>query len=231
LARHGRRVYLAVRRCWWWPFRYRGNDTFWWVVEQGLLKRPAPPPTSPLALISPQVTGVDGGRTLNLHTLARDGLALLGHFMGVTGRTLQFAADLAEQIAAADEQARRIIDGIDAFAAERGMTGLAPDDVRGNAALWTHEASDPIRELDLDAAGIATVVWATGYRPAFEWVDLPVFDEAGAPRHEYGVGSCPGLYFPALQQADSFPGITLDAASISAAILARAPRAEHDTRS
>jgi putative flavoprotein involved in K+ transport len=43
------------------------------------------------------------------------------------------------------------------------------------------------------------VVWATGFRPDYRWIDLPVFDETGRPRHERGVvHEAPGLYFVGL---------------------------------
>jgi putative flavoprotein involved in K+ transport len=44
--------------------------------------------------------------------------------------------------------------------------------------------------LDVDA-----VIWATGYRPDYSWIDLPVLDEQGRPRHRRGVTDVPGLYF------------------------------------
>ncbi|MGE5277559.1 MAG: flavin-containing monooxygenase [Acidobacteriota bacterium] len=48
----------------------------------------------------------------------------------------------------------------------------------------------------LDAAN---VVWCTGFHPGFSWIDLPIFDEHGEPRHEAGfVASEPGLYFVGL---------------------------------
>jgi putative flavoprotein involved in K+ transport len=45
-------------------------------------------------------------------------------------------------------------------------------------------------ELEVDA-----VIWATGYRPEYSWIKLPVFDEHGRPRHRRGVSEIPGLYF------------------------------------
>jgi putative flavoprotein involved in K+ transport len=46
---------------------------------------------------------------------------------------------------------------------------------------------------------VANVIWCTGSRPDFGWVDLPVFDEDGLPRHDRGVvASQPGLYFVGL---------------------------------
>ncbi len=50
------------------------------------------------------------------------------------------------------------------------------------------------RRLDLRAAGIRTVVWATGYRRRYPWLRLPVLDGRGEIRHEDGVTAQPGLY-------------------------------------
>ncbi len=45
-------------------------------------------------------------------------------------------------------------------------------------------------EVEVDA-----VIWATGYRPDYSWIDLPIFDENGRLRHRRGVTDVPGLYF------------------------------------
>jgi putative flavoprotein involved in K+ transport len=45
-------------------------------------------------------------------------------------------------------------------------------------------------ELEVDA-----VIWATGYRSDYSWLELPIFDEAGRLRHRRGVIDVPGLYF------------------------------------
>jgi len=64
---------------------------------------------------------------------------------------------------------------------------------------------------------VANVVWCTGYQPGFDWIDLPIFDEEGQPRHERGVvEEVPGLYFCGLffQHAfwsETFPGMPKDA--------------------
>ena len=49
------------------------------------------------------------------------------------------------------------------------------------------------------ALEVANVVWCTGFRPDFAWIDLPVFDDDGEPRHDRGVvAGQPGLYFVGL---------------------------------
>jgi putative flavoprotein involved in K+ transport len=217
LARHGRRVYLSAGRCWWKPAWYRGHDAFWWNVRLGGMEKSAAKGKG----LTPQLTGQDGGRTLNLHTLARTGVTLLGHPTGVEAGIIHVAPDLDAQIAQADEDALKALDAIDAFVEQHGMDILARDDVRGDTTLWTHAANEPIAALDLEARGISTVIWATGYRLDFGWVRLPAFDADGYPHHEMGVATYPGLYFPALPGKDTFVGLTHDAKAIAAAIDAR----------
>jgi putative flavoprotein involved in K+ transport len=53
----------------------------------------------------------------------------------------------------------------------------------------------PVLE-DGRALEVANVVWCTGFRPGFSWIDLPVLEDDGEPRHDRGVvASEPGLYF------------------------------------
>ena len=68
--------------------------------------------------------------------------------------------------------------------------------------------TDPVLELDLNKAGIAAIIWATGYALDYGWVKIDVFDEKGRPRHERGISTVPGLYFLGLpwlsRRASSF---------------------------
>lgn len=52
---------------------------------------------------------------------------------------------------------------------------------------------------DGSVADVKSIVWSTGFRPDFSWVDLPVFEADGYPRHQRGVTSVPGLYFLGLR--------------------------------
>ncbi len=52
-----------------------------------------------------------------------------------------------------------------------------------------------VTELDLAVEGISTVLWTTGYAPDYDWLDIPVLDEFGRPRHVRGVSDVPGLTF------------------------------------
>jgi putative flavoprotein involved in K+ transport len=67
---------------------------------------------------------------------------------------------------------------------------------------------------------VTNVVWSTGFQPGFEWIDLPVFDENGWPRHRSGVvDSVPGFYFVGLpflhaMSSSMIHGVGRDAARI-----------------
>ena len=48
------------------------------------------------------------------------------------------------------------------------------------------------------SSGITSILWATGFRPDLSWIDLPLTDEQGWPKHRRGVTEFPGLYFVGL---------------------------------
>jgi putative flavoprotein involved in K+ transport len=77
---------------------------------------------------------------------------------------------------------------------------------------------------------VANVVWCTGFRRDFSWIDLPVFDDAGEPLHERGVARIPGLYFVGLlflYSATSYvlPGVGRDAKRIARHLARLSPAA------
>ncbi len=198
----GRRVFLSVGSCGRVPRRYRGHDTFWWL---GQLSQRGPelgfPPVTvdqlpdPRARFAcnPHLSGKNGGHEINLRRLGADGITLLGRLAGVDGARLELADDLERNLAGADRFfEERFQPDIDRFIAAAGMD--APPDDRVPFDF------DPpvIRDLDLRAAGIGTVIWASGYRPDLGWVRAADLDEMGYPRQVRGVTAVPGLYFVGL---------------------------------
>jgi putative flavoprotein involved in K+ transport len=224
LHRAGRDVHIAVSMCPRAPRRYRGRDVAWWLVQlfQHGADHGIPVPTvddlpSPAARFAcqPQVSGKDGGHDIDLRNFARRGMRLYGRLESAHGATVWFSDDLGDRLAFADrwfdERFRPLFD---AYEAAAGI-GAAPDDRPAPDDFTPPTAT----ELDLDAAGIGAVVWATGYRLDFGWVDLPVMDEWGYPRHTRGVTTHPGLYAVGLpwlhsQPSAVFAGIGADAAHI-----------------
>jgi putative flavoprotein involved in K+ transport len=80
---------------------------------------------------------------------------------------------------------------------------------------------------------VSNVVWCTGFREEFSWIDLPIFGEDGRPLHERGVvvGE-PGLYFVGLrfqyaEWSDVLPGVGWDAEYIAEYIVSSEPNSRH----
>jgi putative flavoprotein involved in K+ transport len=88
------------------------------------------------------------------------------------------------------------------------------------------------RLADGRALEVAVVVWATGFRPDFGWIELPIFDHAGNPTHHRGVvAAAPGLYFLGLPfqytpTSDHVGGVGRDARHIAQRLAGLADRAE-----
>ncbi len=224
LLQAGRDVHLAVSMCPRAPRRYRGRDCIWWLLQSFLhgaevgVKFPTvedlPSPAARFGC-NPHLTGKDGGHDLDLRQLARRGVHLHGYLDAISGTAVRFSADLAERLRFADtmfdEEFRPLFD---AYIAAAGIE--APPDDRPPPDTFTPATAT---ELDLDRAGVRSVIWATGYRLDFGWVDLPVLDAWGYPRHHRGVTTHPGLYaigLPWLHSEPSsvFAGVGADAAHI-----------------
>jgi putative flavoprotein involved in K+ transport len=220
----GREVHLAVSMCPSAPRRYRGRDVIWWLMHTFLegeavgvhfpTVHDLPSPAARFAC-NPHCSGKDGGHDITLRQLARRGVRLYGRLESAAGNQAQFSADLADRLAFADAWFDRMLKPLfDAYAAAAHIE--APADDRPPPE---QDVPPTATELDLDAAGVRSVVWATGYRLDFSWVDLPIFDEWGYPRHQRGVTVHPGLYAVGLPWLHSEPssviaGVGADAAHI-----------------
>jgi 3-oxoacyl-ACP reductase-like protein len=172
----------------------------------------------------PQISGKDGGRTLNLHKFARDGVTLLGRIQGVVAGTIDLAPDLKDNLARADKFEADFARKVDEFIAKNGID--APEEVLPQFRDGYN--IEEVRELNLTAANITSVIWATGYSFDFGMVRLPAFDGDGFPVQKRGVTEYPGLYFvgmPWLHNAKSgiLFGVAQDAAHIASTIDKEAP--------
>lgn len=189
----GRKVYLAVGdapRC---ARLYRGRDVVDWLADMGYYDIGVD--AHPLREgvrdnTNHYVTGRDGGRDIDLRRFAREGMQLFGRLNGLQGSTLQFAADVAGKLEAADAVYNRINASIDKYIAEQGIEA-PPGAVY--VPVWSPDAET--RELELAGSGIASIIWCIGFQPDFSWVQVPVFSGSGYPGHQRGVTAHKGLYF------------------------------------
>ena len=227
LHESGRQVYLSTSSCGRVPRRYRGKDSTWWLARLGFYDRTLdqlPSPTAKFAC-NPHVSGNQGGHDINLRQFARQGMTLLGHVQAAQGKQLLLAPDLEENLAKADAFAAQITQGIDEYITKTGME-VAANRTTGEAPSKSATPTKPLLTLDLQSAGISTIIWASGYKLDFGWVQLPVFDQAGYPVHRRGITASPGLYFLGLHwlyktKSALLFGIGEDAAFIASAIADR----------
>jgi putative flavoprotein involved in K+ transport len=223
LARAGRTVYLALGRCSWLPRRYRGRDITQWNDATGFSTQPVQSLDDPAARLKclPMLTGTDTGEDMTPRTLRDEGIVITGRLIGVDRNIVSFADDLAATLAAGDAFVALIKAQIDAYIEANALDApVAP----GGSPI--PDMCETLRELDVDAAGVTSIVWATGYRMDFGWILDAEFDEQGFPVHQGGVTSEPGLYFVGLPwlttRGSSFiPGVGPDAERIVADIAAR----------
>jgi putative flavoprotein involved in K+ transport len=190
IQRSGRPVTLAVGEHIRMPRRYRGRDIQWWMDAAGILDL-AYDEVDDLGRVrevpSLQLTGNDKGRMLDLNALSAIGVRLAGRLAAIRDGKALFSGSLANQAALSDLKMNRLLDSIDAWAAEKVIDVPPPE----RFASTRIEASPP---LALDLKSIRTMLWATGFRPDYSWLEVPVLDRKGRIRHEGGVADAPGLY-------------------------------------
>lgn len=192
LNRAGRKVLLSVGPHDRPPRRYRGRDFVWWLGVLGLWDLAAAEPGTEHVTIA--VSGAYGGQTMDFRRLAVEGVTLAGRTERYDDGVLHFAPDLAHNIAAGDANYMAMLDAADAFVARTGMD--LPEEPEARKPFPDPACLvEPLSELDLSAEGISCVIWATGYRRDYGWLDVDAFDSAGAPIHQRGVSKAPDVYF------------------------------------
>ncbi len=212
------------------PRTYRGRNIEWWSDAAGLLDerydevddidraRRTP---------SPQIIGSDHGALVDLNALTELGVEVVGRFAGVYDGRARFSGGLPNLCALADLKMNRMLEAIDEFASETWLDGQVPAPDR---PAPTRIPKEPRLELDLKAAGVRTVIWATGFRPDYSWLHVPAFDRRGRLRHDGGVVDAPGLYvmgLPFMRRRKSLQidGVGVDACDLADHMEARLHRA------
>jgi putative flavoprotein involved in K+ transport len=192
LLRSGREVYLSVGPHDRPPRAYRGKDFVWWLGALGKWDARAQTPGTEHVTIA--VSGALGGHTVDFRNLGNRGMKLVGRTDRCEGGLLHFAPDLAENIARGDANYLSVLDEADAHVAREGLE--LPEEPGARVFEPVPDCvTNPILSLDLKAAGVSAVIWATGYVLDFGWIEMDIFDEKGRPRHDKGVSEVPGLYF------------------------------------
>jgi putative flavoprotein involved in K+ transport len=217
----GRDVTIAVGAHTRVPRRYRGLDIFWWLDCIGVLDRTIDQmPDAGRARREPSLQLVGGPvhRALDLAALRAAGVRLVGRVVAVAGRRLRLTGDLARNVAEAHRGAARLLAAIDCHVDEHGLPdGFVLTDPEPLAPVPVEPGVD---ELDLGSEGITAVVWATGHRRNYDWLQIPVLDASGEIRQRRGVTPVPGLYvlgqrFQYRRSSNFIGGVGRDAAYLA----------------
>jgi putative flavoprotein involved in K+ transport len=216
----GRRVVLSVGEHVRLPRVYRGQDIAWWMDTVGIMNmrydaiedigraRRVP---------SLQLIGTPERKTIDLNSLREAGIEIVGRLVGLHDGKAQFSGSLANHCMLADLKMNRLLDGIDTWVSENGRDDAFDAPHRfASTDLGPHV---PLG-MDLNDGGIKTVIWATGYRPDYSWLDAPVFDRKGRIRHDGGVVDAPGMYVMGLPFMRRRKSSFIDGAGDDAAELA-----------
>jgi putative flavoprotein involved in K+ transport len=220
--RSGRPVTLSVGEHVRLPRLYRGKDVLWWMEQSGVWNQrydEVDDIVRARRLPSPQLIGTPERSTLDLNALSRIGVRLVGRLSAMRDGRALFSGGLKNQFALADLKMNRLLETFDDWARTSGRDADVGSSER--FAPTQPPASSPLN-LDLRSGEIRSVVWATGFRPDYSWLKVPVIDEKGHLRHEGGVVvDAPGMYalgLPVLRRRKStfIHGVEDDAREIVA---------------
>jgi putative flavoprotein involved in K+ transport len=194
IRRSGRRVTISVGEHVRLPRTYRGRDVLWWMDASGVWNQrydEIDDLTRARRLPSPQLVGTPERLTLDLNTLSDAGVELVGRLAAVRDGRALFSGGLRNLFALADLKMDRLLDTFDAWARTHGRD----DDVSPPERFAPTRVPPSSRlELNLASGEIGSIIWATGFRPDYRWLNVPVVDRKGQLRHEGGVVDAPGLY-------------------------------------
>ena len=194
LRRSGLPVTLSVGEHVRLPRTYRGRDVLWWMDTAGVWDQrydEVEDLTRARRLPSPQLVGTPERTTLDLNALASMGVELVGRWTAVRDGRALFSGGLRNVFSLADLKMERLLDTFDEWAKTSGYDA----EVGPPERLAATRVPEPARlQLDLRSGEIRTIVWATGFRPDYGWLDVPVVDAKGQLNHEGGVVGSPGLY-------------------------------------
>jgi putative flavoprotein involved in K+ transport len=195
----GRPVTLCVGEHIRAPRIYRGRDIQWWMEHTGVhherydqvddIARARRVP-------SMQLVGSPERMTLDLNALSAMGVKLAGRLVGIRDGSALFSGSLRNQCALSDLKMNRLLDGIDQWAAGNGLDGEIEPPAR---LAPTYVENSPPLGMKLTSGEIQTILWATGYRPDYSWLHVPVLDRKGQVRHDGGVTESPSLYLMGMQ--------------------------------
>jgi putative flavoprotein involved in K+ transport len=217
----GRHVLLSVGEHIRMPRVYRGRDIQWWMDAIGAMDvryDAVEDIERARRLPSLQLVGTPDRVTVDLNSLRKTGVELVGRLVGLHDGKAQFSGSLANCCALSDLKMNRLLASIDGWVNANGFTERFPTPHRYEP---TDVGPETRLSMDLHHSRIRTVIWATGYRPDYSWLDVPVLDRKGRIRHDGGIVAAPGMYvlglpFMRRRKSSFIDGAGGDAADLAA---------------
>jgi putative flavoprotein involved in K+ transport len=192
LLRAGKSVHLSVGPHDLPPRSYRGRDFVWWLGVLGKWEAVTKDPGTEHITIA--VSGAHGGQTVDFRGLAERGIILLGRTHSVKKNVMRFESDLAKNIANGNSYTLSLLDQADEYVIRNGLD--FPLEPEAREVLPDPDCvTNPILEINLEKAGINSIVWATGFDVDFGWLKVNALDENGKPKHDRGISTESGIYF------------------------------------
>lgn len=197
----GKTVWLSVGSAGRRPRRYRGRDSSWWNFTMGGFDKTIENVESIESArygSSSHTSGAKGGHNIYLRQMAKEGVNLIGPVTGGEGSKLSLRTDLADVLLGVDAHPVKWKQNVDAYIETHGIQA-PPDDTVDPPNISDWPMGDALSSLDLFKVGISTIIWATGFKYDFSWIDLPITGEHNFPIQRRGVTEYAGLYFMGLQ--------------------------------
>jgi len=169
------------------------------------------------SLPSMQLIGSPEHQTISLNSLQSNGVEIVGRSMCSNGNCIQLSGSLANVCQLADLKMNRLLRALDEWIAHSDIQDICSE---AYDLAPTRLPETPQLSLDLKDRGIKTIIWATGFRPDYSWLNLPVINGRGRLRHQGGVVAAPGLYamglpFMRKRKSNFIDGVADDAAALS----------------
>jgi putative flavoprotein involved in K+ transport len=217
----GHRVVLSVGEHVRMPRTYRGRDILWWMNAIGAMDvhyDAIEDIERARGLPSLQLVGTPERTTVDLNSLRGAGVEIVGRLVGLRDGKAYFSGSLANHCMLADLKMNRLLASIDDWVLIGDLTDRFPSPHRYGP---TNVGPSARLSMDLHDSRIRTVIWATGYRPDYSWLDVPVLDRKGRIRHDGGVVATTGMYvlglpFMRRRKSSFIDGAGDDAAELAA---------------
>jgi putative flavoprotein involved in K+ transport len=222
----GKKVYLSTSRVARIPRRYRGKDIVDWLMSMGFFNLKTEQVTDPaiLDMKVPLLSGIGAfGHTISLQALSKKGVVILGKMDHADDHNVYFAANAPEHVKFGDGFSMKCKGMVDDFIQKNQIVAELPEEDQADMPDQNASCASTITSIPLKEHQISSIIWTTGFNGDFSYLNLPVFNHDGTPKHKNGISDFTGLYFIGLpwlrmRKSSMIFGINEDAAFISDAI-------------